>query len=128
LIVLSQKNNFSIEDYIKFPAEEPVENTELPKLEENLNDSIIDPANTTTVSVDEVVADTTEDADKTTSEAPKEEKKLKNLGLSTLCQYMLGKSLDKAEQCSVWNRRPLRKSQIRYSSLDAYAILMLYDR
>lgn len=99
------------------------------ELEESLNESTIDPANVTTVSVDEVIEDADKLAPETSNkQAPTGEKKLRNLGLSSLCQYMLGKSLDKSEQCSVWSRRPLRKSQIRYSALDAYAILMLYDR
>lgn len=33
-------------------------------------------------------------------------------GLSTLCERLLGKKLDKTEQCSVWDRRPLRANQV----------------
>ena len=38
---------------------------------------------------------------------------IKFMGLSAVCVRVLGKCLDKSEQCSVWNRRPLRVSQVR---------------
>ncbi|CAD5214751.1 unnamed protein product [Bursaphelenchus xylophilus] len=61
-------------------------------------------------------------------EKPKEEgSSIKNLGLSALCTALLGFDLDKTEQCSVWDRRPLRRSQIQYAALDAYAMLMLFE-
>ncbi|KJH51407.1 hypothetical protein DICVIV_02421 [Dictyocaulus viviparus] len=34
-----------------------------------------------------------------------------NRGLSYVCERVLGRPLDKTEQCSVWDRRPLRSSQ-----------------
>ncbi|VDP13974.1 unnamed protein product [Heligmosomoides polygyrus] len=36
-----------------------------------------------------------------------------NRGLSYMCERVLGRPLDKTEQCSVWDRRPLRSSQVR---------------
>lgn len=49
-------------------------------------------------------------------------------GLSALCERILGSPLDKTEQCSVWDRRPLRSLQIRYAALDAYVMIMLYEK
>ncbi|MCP9260278.1 hypothetical protein DINM_003646 [Dirofilaria immitis] len=49
-------------------------------------------------------------------------------GLSALCERVLDKPLDKTEQCSVWDRRPLRDLQLRYAALDAYCMLMLYEK
>lgn len=38
-------------------------------------------------------------------------------GLSHLCKTVLGKPLNKGEQFSNWERRPLRESQIVYSGI-----------
>ncbi len=35
--------------------------------------------------------------------------------LSALCKAWLGKELDKAEQCSDWDRRPLSPDQVKPS-------------
>ena len=57
----------------------------------------------------------------------KHKPQLKHLGLSRISEYYLGKPLDKAEQCSLWDRRPLTESQRVYSSLDAWAVAALWS-
>jgi hypothetical protein len=131
---MSKKSDICIEDYIKLPAEYTLN-----------DDPLVDgvPSALVTVAEDEMdgslndttgeVPDSGEVQAETPAVMPKElpcepRRKVKNIGLSSLCEYMLGKGLDKTEQCSVWTRRPLRPLQIRYGALDAYCILMLYDR
>ncbi|XP_060918066.1 exonuclease mut-7 homolog [Labrus mixtus] len=48
-------------------------------------------------------------------------------GLSLLVQQVLGKPLDKTEQMSNWEKRPLRISQVRYAVADACCLLDVYS-
>ena len=47
-------------------------------------------------------------------------------GLSGLCRAVLGKPLDKSQQLTDWEKRPLTASQIEYAALDATSSLDLY--
>ncbi|KAK3288013.1 hypothetical protein CYMTET_4495 [Cymbomonas tetramitiformis] len=48
--------------------------------------------------------------------------------LTSVCSRLLGKALDKAEQCSYWDRRPLLPSQLTYAALDAHVLLQLQPK
>ncbi|XP_022433764.1 exonuclease mut-7 homolog isoform X4 [Delphinapterus leucas] len=47
-------------------------------------------------------------------------------GLSLLVQQVLGKPLDKMQQLSNWDRRPLCEGQLVYAAADAYCLLEVY--
>ena len=49
-------------------------------------------------------------------------------GLSTLCQALLGKPLDKSSQVSNWEARPLRAKQLEYAALDSLSLILLFKK
>jgi hypothetical protein len=51
---------------------------------------------------------------------------LKRPGLTTVCRHMLTRPLNKSNQTSNWERRPLRPDQLAYASVDAWCLLQLY--
>uniref|UniRef100_A0A6M2CWE7 Putative exonuclease mut-7 n=1 Tax=Rhipicephalus microplus TaxID=6941 RepID=A0A6M2CWE7_RHIMP len=48
-------------------------------------------------------------------------------GLSELTRTLLGLPLNKNEQCSDWENRPLRLSQMIYAAVDAFCLLEVYE-
>ncbi|CAF0809091.1 unnamed protein product [Rotaria sordida] len=50
----------------------------------------------------------------------------KDKGLSEFVRLCFGKPLNKSEQCSNWERRPLRNAQILYAATDAYCLVEIY--
>lgn len=49
------------------------------------------------------------------------------VGLSQVCTSILGHRLDKTEQQSDWEQRPLSDAQITYAALDSHCLLLLYE-
>ena len=44
-------------------------------------------------------------------------------GLSAVAEHWLGKALDKEQQCSDWDSRPLSERQLRYAACDAAVLV-----
>lgn len=47
--------------------------------------------------------------------------------LSSLAQSCFGLPVKKSEQCSNWEIRPLRETQIEYAALDAHILIVIYE-
>ena len=47
---------------------------------------------------------------------------------SSVCEEIIGKPLCKYEQCSNWEKRPLRESQFHYAALDALLCCLVFRR
>lgn len=52
----------------------------------------------------------------------------KTFKLADLTQFLLGQTLDKTEQCSNWQSRPLRKNQLLYAALDAVVVVQTFKK
>uniref|UniRef100_A0A8R1DS77 3'-5' exonuclease domain-containing protein n=1 Tax=Caenorhabditis japonica TaxID=281687 RepID=A0A8R1DS77_CAEJA len=52
----------------------------------------------------------------------------KTCKLNTVVQSLLGLEMDKSEQCSNWEYRPLRKDQIVYAAMDAVIVIELFQK
>ena len=48
--------------------------------------------------------------------------------LTKLSGVTLGRTLDKTEQCSNWDRRPLKPSQLAYAALDAEVLVRIFEK
>ena len=48
--------------------------------------------------------------------------------LSALVQKVLGSPLDKRQQLSNWEARPLSGNQMRYAAIDAWVLMRLMDK
>lgn len=55
------------------------------------------------------------------------EREFRQQGLSQLTYVLFGKELDKSEQMSNWNRRPLRREQYIYAALDAFCLVDIFE-
>ena len=49
-------------------------------------------------------------------------------GLKYMCNEVLGIDICKYEQCSFWENRPLKQSQIHYAAIDALVCIFLYKK
>ena len=47
--------------------------------------------------------------------------------LSAAASLVLGRPIDKRQQCSNWERRPLSQAQVAYAAIDAHVLLKLAE-
>lgn len=97
----------------------------------SIDESVVERNTNESISNESMDEGSSHGAGEGTSKPVKEEtvkQQFLNKGLSFLCEKLLGRPLDKTEQCSVWDRRPLRSLQLRYAAMDAYCMLMLYEK
>lgn len=57
---------------------------------------------------------------------PTDEENDRGQTLSSLVELCLGKKLNKSNQFSNWENRPLRQEQLVYAALDAYCLIEIY--
>ena len=57
-----------------------------------------------------------------------EKRKLAKSGLAVVVASVLGAYVDKTEQCSDWQRRPLTRAQLAYAAADAHCLTVVFDR
>ncbi|KAK9844108.1 hypothetical protein WJX81_004674 [Elliptochloris bilobata] len=50
------------------------------------------------------------------------------LSLATLTARVIGRRMDKAQQCSAWGARPLTPEQVSYAAADAACLVDMFDR
>ncbi|CAL1287022.1 unnamed protein product [Larinioides sclopetarius] len=51
-----------------------------------------------------------------------------NIGLSKLCELILGLPLNKEERLCDWEKRPLAQSRLEYAALDALCLVQMFDK
>ena len=49
-------------------------------------------------------------------------------GLKSMCNEILGINICKYEQCSFWENRPLKQSQLHYAAVDAFVCVSIYKK
>lgn len=51
----------------------------------------------------------------------------KRLGLAAVCRIVLGQALDKSEQTSSWEVRPLSENQLNYAAIDVACLVDIFE-
>lgn len=53
---------------------------------------------------------------------------VQSISLARLAAEAAGLLLDKTEQCSDWQARPLRRAQLEYAAMDAWCLIQIYNQ